>query len=118
MAQTGWGMMQPGLMAEAQAGWGGAMQGWGAELGREQAGYQQRMMPYQMMPGFSQQAMPYPTVDQGGGGFGDFLGGLAGMGMAGLGYGLGGPFGGMIGGGLGNWFGGGGFRSDPSDPHP
>jgi hypothetical protein len=61
-----------------------------------------------MMPGFSQQAMPYPTVDQGGGGFGDFLGGLAGMGMAGWG---GGGF------PMPGW-GGGGFRTDPLDPHP
>jgi hypothetical protein len=112
MAQTGWGMMQPGLMAEAQAGWGGAMQGWGAELDRNQAGYQQRMMPYGMLPGFSQQAMPYPTVDQGGNNFWGGLGGMLGSGImgAGMGWGMGGfP--------MPSW-GGSGFRTDPFDPFP
>jgi len=89
MAQTGWGMMHPGLMAQAQAGWGGAMQGWGAELGREQAGYQQSMLPYQMLPGMTQQAMPYPVVDPGGGGFWGGVGNLAGSALMGMGMGWG-----------------------------
>lgn len=91
MAQQGWGMVSPALQ-----------QGWGAQLAQNQGQYGQEMMPYGMIPGMSQQAAPYPTVNPGSGGYGGGLGGLAGMGLGGW---FGGPMGMMLGGMGGNMFG-------------
>lgn len=53
-ALTGWQMYQPGAMAN-----------WQAQLGQNIAGYQQQMLPFQMLPGTTQQSLPFPVVSPG-----------------------------------------------------
>lgn len=91
MANQGWGMVSPALQ-----------QGWQAQLGQNQAQYAQDMMPYGMLPGATQMAMPYPVVNPGTPGAGGSIGTLAGMGIGGL---MGGPMGMLYGGGMGGMFG-------------
>ncbi len=101
MAGQGWNMVSPALRA-----------GWQAELGQNQAQYQQQMMPYGMLPGVTEMAMPYPVVDPGSPGIGGMMTSLAGPAL--MGWGMGGfqnPFSGF-GGGQMPWSQGMGFSMD------
>lgn len=80
MGQQGWNMISPALQQGWQAqlgsniaGYGQDVNQWQTSLGRNMNEYQAQlasaMMPYQMLPGITQQSLPYPVVDPGDPGF-------------------------------------------------
>ena len=107
IGQQAWNMMQPGMMA-----------GYGAELGRNQAGYQTSLMPFQAASGMLPGTYANPVVSPGSPGLLSNMMQIAAPLAMGAGMAMGGPLGAMAGGALGGMFGGGfgGGLGQPGSP--
>lgn len=62
MAQTGWGMMLPGMLQEQQQAWGAQTLPYQTEAQVNLANLQAGLMPYQMLPMLLQMAQPTTLV--------------------------------------------------------